>query len=71
MDAGSEYTMSALGQKQTSCSAVKNVVVRLPRPRIEKLHFSHSAATIMTIPIVGMFQMIERAKGKSAAYRNA
>ena len=36
-----------------------------------KAHFSHSAATIMTMPIVGMFQIIERAKGKSAAYRNA
>ena len=36
-----------------------------------KAHFSHTAATIITMPIVGMFQMIERAKGKSAAYRNA
>jgi len=36
-----------------------------------KAHFSHSAATIMTMPIVGIFQMIERAIGKSAAYRNA
>src|SRR5262249_33434801 len=29
--------MSALCQKQTFCDAVKNVVIRLPRPRIEKL----------------------------------
>jgi hypothetical protein len=57
-------------QELTFCAAAKNVGFDYLVSE-SKSSLSHSAATIMTMPIVGMFQMIERAKGKSAVYKNA
>ena len=86
MSAGCQLPMSALPPKAEIGTQPRNVrfvpkadIMRCGKERRysittstnRKAHFSHSAATIMTMPIVGIFQMIERAIGKFAAYRNA